>query len=120
MRNVIVVLLLAVAAKLGINYWNYRLGMEEALIAAFSQRASEACRSDAKSRGFPPSLVLARPGEVRVVVGASDLDVWLWDVGNASWAKRYRTPHLLLALQSSDGNLQCSFDTLRSTAVVSR
>ena len=120
MRKVITLLILAVAAKLGVNYWNYRSGMEEALIAAFSQRAADACRSDAKTRGFPPALALSRPGEVRVVIGAGDLDVWLWDVGNASWSKRYRTPHLRLALQSGEATLQCSFDTLRATAVASR
>ena len=120
MRKVITLLMLAVALKLGFNTWNYRSATEEALIAAYGTRAAEGCRNDAKARGFPPALALTRPGEMRLMVGVGDLDVWLWDIGNASWDKRYRTPYLRLKLQSGEATLQCSFDLVKMTAVVTR
>lgn len=120
MRTFIIVLVLAVAAKIGLTEWNYRSATEDALIAAYSARASDICRNDARTRGFPPAQPMTRPGEVRLVVGAGDLGVWLWDVGNASWNKRYRTPYLHLSLQTGEATLQCSFDVVRQTAVVTR
>jgi hypothetical protein len=120
MRRVIILLIAAVIFKLALNEWNYRSAVEEALISVHTLRAAEACRNDAKARGFPPALPLTRPGDVRLVVGASELDVWLWDVRNPSWPKRYRTPYLRLPLQSGESILQCSFDVLRMTAVVNR
>ena len=53
MRTLITVLILAVAAKVGLNEWIYRSATEEALIAAYSARASDICRNDARTRGFP-------------------------------------------------------------------
>ena len=120
MRRIIILLALAVAAKLGLNEWNYRAATEEALITAYAPRASETCSRDAKTRGFPPSQPLTRPGDIRVVVGASEFDVWLWDIGNAAWSRRYRTPYLRLRMQSGEAMLQCSFDVVRMTAVVNR
>ena len=120
MRRIITLLIVAVALKLALNEWNYRSAVEEALIAAHGTRAADVCRADAKARGFPPSEPLIRPGEITLGVGAGDLDVWLWDVRNPSWQKRYRTAYLRMALQSAEGMLKCSYDLVRTTAVVTR
>ena len=120
MRTVIILLVLAVAGKVGLNEWIYRAATEDALIAAYSARAADICRNDARSRGFPAAQPMTRPGDIRLMVGASEHDVWLWDLGNASWAKRYRTPYLRLPLQTAEATLQCSFDIVKQTAVVTR
>ena len=120
MRRIIILLAVAVVLKLAVNEWNYRAATEEALIAAYSARASETCRTDARTRGFPPAQASSRAGDMRVAIGANDLDVWLWDVGNSSWVKRYRTPYMHLTLQAGEATLRCQFDLVKSTAVVTR
>ena len=120
MKSLVIVLAALVFAKIAIGEWNYRAAAEEALVAAYGPRAVEACQADARGRGFPPAQARARPGEVRLVVGSNGHDVWFWDVGNAAWSKRYRTPFLKLELASASSVLQCSYDISQKVAVVSR
>lgn len=120
MKSLVLVLAALLIAKLAINAWNYRVAAEEALVAAYGARAVEACQNDARTRGFPPLQARTRPGEVRLVVGSSNADVWFWDVANAAWTRRFRTPYLKLEMQAGQATLQCSFDITQKTAVVTR
>lgn len=120
MKSLVLILAALVLAKIAIGEWNYRSATEEAVIAAYTPRAIEACQTDARSRGFPPAQVYARAGEVRLVIGSSSHDVWLWDVANIEWTRRYRTPYLKLDMQSGASMLKCSFDVTQKVAVVTR
>lgn len=120
MKSLVITLVALVIVKLAITAWNFRVAAEEALVAAYGTRAVEACHHDARTRGFPPTQARARPGEVRLVVGSASADVWFWDVANAAWTRRFRTPYLKLELQAEQATLQCSFDITQKTAVVTR
>ena len=120
MRNVVFLLAVLLGFKLMLGQWHWRASAEEAVVAAYGAKAVEACRNDAKARGYPPAQPLSRTGEVRLVVGASDVDVWFWDVGNPSWSRRYRTPYLRLQLQSGDALLQCAYDINNKVSIVTR
>ena len=120
MRVLALALLLFVAAKFGAHDFLYRSATEEALIAAYGQRAIEACRGEATLRGLSAAAQApAGTGDLKLLIGKPDLDVALWDFGNRNWHKRYRTPYLRLTLGSGLGRVTCAYDLMQNTTLAS-
>lgn len=120
MRTFVIVLALLAAAKFGTQEFLYRAATEEALIAAYGERAIEACRNEARSRGLSAAAqAAAKPGDLRLMIGKPDLDVAFWDLTNSHWAKRYRTTYLQLTLGSGLGRVVCAYDVMQKTVLAS-
>jgi hypothetical protein len=118
MRTIAIVLAALFMLKIAVQEYIWRAATEEALVAAYGERALEACRSDARARGLVTATASAVPNEVRFIIGSSQPDVALWDFNNRDWAKRYRTPYLHLMLSAGETRLSCSYDLDRKFAVV--
>jgi hypothetical protein len=120
MRVLVFALVLLAGAKLGAHEFLYRSATEEALIAAYGQRAIEACRGEATLRGLSAAAQApAGPGDLKLLIGKPDLDVALWDLGNRNWQKRYRTPYLQITLGSGLGRVTCAYDVMQNTTLAS-
>lgn len=117
MRTIAIVLAALFVLKIAVQEYIWRAATEEALVAAYGERAIEACRHDAKARGLA-AAVTARARDVRFSVGNPDADVSLWDVNNKQWVKRYRTPFLRLTLSNGDTRLACTYDLVQNQAEV--
>lgn len=120
LKKLVIALGLIAVAKLAIHEWNYRAAAEGALLAAYADHAAETCRNDARARGYPQPATAGRPDDVKVVIGSSEVNVWFWDVGNAQWIKRYRTPYIQIQMPSLGTWLRCSYDVAQRTAVITR
>lgn len=117
MRTIAIVLAALFVIKIAVQEYIWRAATEEALVAAYAERAVEACRHNAKAKGLPAADA-ARPRDVRFTVGNPDADVSLWDVNNKQWTKRYRTPYLRLTLSNGEKRLACSYDLVQKQAEV--
>jgi hypothetical protein len=119
-------MVLALALLAGIKVWVqdtvFRAAAEEALIAAYRDRAVAACQrgpqGDPQGRSLaPPSLDWSHPSQVRLVIGNSGIGVHIWEIDHELWDARYKKPYLVL---SSGRGVDCAFDIGQGTALVSR
>lgn len=128
------VLLLAVLA--GLKIWAseqlFRSAAEEALVAAYRDRAVAACQREAAApRDYPArdaKAVIAahaaaaqawgKHADIRLVIGKRSVEVNIWDTDNALWNMRYKYPYLVLAAPAGTGLGACEYDiTLGQTAI---
>lgn len=125
MRAVAIFLLLLAAAKLGYQEYLFRTAARDAIIGAYKAHAVEACQNDAGSRslGLAPQA-WSNPKTVKLMIGNSSLDVYLWQTDHAQWSARYRNPYLLLTTGEAPGQrsqgVRCEYDIVNAAAAVSR
>jgi hypothetical protein len=85
----------------------------------------EACQNEAGSRslGLGPQA-WSNPRTVKLMIGNSSLDVYLWQTDHAQWSARYRNPYLLLTTDDAQGQrsagVRCEYDIVNAAAAVSR
>lgn len=118
MRTIVIVLSALFALKLAVQEYIWRAATEEVLVAAYAERALDACRSDARSRGLLPAGTAAIPQDVRFAIGNPGTDVALWDFENRDWVKRFRTPYLRITLAHGATKLACAYDLTQKSAQV--
>jgi hypothetical protein len=121
MRTVLLGLLLLAVGKVWFQDHAFRLGMSDAVIEAYRERAIEACRRSSVRRGSNPTAdgvyAWGPASKTEAVIGNSDVDVALWDTQNPLWAQRFRDPQLILS--STNGSARCAFDVRQGGATVS-
>jgi hypothetical protein len=121
-------LVLALALLAGLKLWAhdsvFRAATEEALVAAYRERAVAACQKEpertsrAETR-YPGAPNWREPAEIKLVIGDSSIKVYVWEVDHELWNARYRNPYLVLT--PSDGaSLICTYDVGHGTAHVTR
>jgi hypothetical protein len=125
MRVMVVLLALLAAAKILAQERISRSGLEEALIAAYGDRAAQACQLASS----PDPRALASPGprpdwtklsERRVVIGRNDVEVRLWELDNALWSRRFKHPFLVLEAPEGPGGSVCEYDLTLGRATLAR
>ena len=116
LKAAVMVLGVLAAGKILVQDVLYRGGTRDVLIGAYRERAIAACQKD---QGAPVTgmSIWARPADVRVVIGKSDIDVWFWQVDNSLWNARYRNPYLHI---TADRGQQCEYDIVHGIATVYR
>ena len=113
MRALVLVLVLLAGAKVAIQERFYRTATEDAPVAAYRDRAIDACQKHAKDAKPQPGtapLAWTRPASIDLVIGRRDLDVRIWDVDNELWAMRYKHPFLVLRPGDRAQGLACQYD----------
>jgi hypothetical protein len=121
MKAVVLLLGLLAAGKIATQDYLYRSGTREVLISTYRDRAISACQKDPRNQGLVANVnAWSRPGDIKVVIGKGDLDVWFWQIDNALWNARYRNPYLLLATGDRMSNVSCEYDIVHGIASVSR
>lgn len=121
MKSIVFILLLLVAAKLGYQEYLFRIAAQDAMIAAYRDRAAQACQKDARGTqmGISP-LSWTNPAAIRLQIGKSGIDVYFWQVDDERWAARYRNPYLLLSAGVRAGTVHCEYDIVNAQASVTR
>jgi hypothetical protein len=111
---------LALAILAGVKIWTqdrlFRAATEDALIAAYRDRAVAACGKDAGRN----AAAWLRPASVRLQIGRPDVAVDIWDVHNALWDVRYKQPVLLVSTTEEAGPAECIYDVTIGAATVRR
>lgn len=118
--------LLALALLAGLKIWVqssvYRSATEEALVAAYRDRAREACQGEAQKADESAPLALAidwtRDLEAAVQVGDPSLGVYIWQVEDPLWGARFKS--LFVVLKARDAGLSCFYDVAKGGARISK
>ncbi len=122
MRFLVLVLVLLAGGKIYIQDRLYRSAAEDAIIAAYRERALEACQREASESKKPraaPSSGWAKPGAIELVVGKRDLDVPFWEVESPHWKVRYK--QLFLTVRPGDQQSGvCTYDIAGGGAQISQ
>lgn len=122
MKAFVYLLALFAAMKIGAAEYFFRTSARDAIVAAYKDKAIQACQRDAKSvADAPAAIAWTRPADVRLMVGKSGLDVHLWQVDHHLWEARYRNPYLLLTPGDQKvAGVVCEYDVLHSSALIQR
>ena len=122
MRAVVYVLALFAAIKIGASEYLFRTSARDVIIAAYRDRAIQACQRDGKAAGSAVTpAAWSRPADVRLVMGKTGLDVPLWQLDHHLWDARYRNPYLVLTLADEKvTGVVCEYDVVHHAAVIYR
>jgi hypothetical protein len=121
MKPVVIFLALLAAAKVGHQEYLFRTAAREAIVGAYKERAVQACLKDIKSLSLGLAAhAWSNPGSIKLVIGKSTLDVYLWQVDHHLWNARYRNPYLYLTVGHNSAGLRCEYDIVNAAASVSR
>ena len=120
LRILVILLALLATAKVGTQQYLVAAAKSEIIIAAYRDRALNACREAARAR----KIDMARPSDerhtIRLVIGKGSLDVALWQVDSELWQARYKSPYLLFTLAEAPQQLLCEFDIAQGSASIIR
>lgn len=114
---------LALATLAGAKVWTqdtlFRAGAEEAIVAAYRERAATACQKQMRTLDGQPArgLSWARAQNVHMTTGSRSVKVHFWQVDHALWSARYRNPYLVLEAEAPRG-ARCEYDVLYDTATI--
>ena len=117
MKIVVVLLALLAAIKVGHQEYMLRTAAQEIIVAAYRERAIAACQKDAHG---PQAVAWARTSEIKLVIGKSNLDVYIWQVDHALWNARFRNPYLFLATGDRPNRVYCEYDIVHGAASMLR
>jgi hypothetical protein len=121
MRLFVLFLALLAAAKLGYQEYLFRTSARDAIIGAYREHAVIACQRDAKSHSLGVSQqAWANPLSIRLMIGKSTVDAYLWQLDNPMWNARYRNPYLFLSVGPASARLYCEYDIVNAAASVYR
>jgi hypothetical protein len=121
-------LVLALALLAGLKLWAqdtvYRSATEEALVAAYRERAAAVCQKEQQQgvrgqAGAASATNWGNAAQIKLVIGDNNLSVYVWEVDHALWNARYRNPYLVLSANDR-ASLVCTYDIGSGTAHVSR
>ena len=119
MRSVLLFVALLAAAKFGYQEYVYRSALVDTLINTYRQDAVERCQKEAKARNFNVAYsAWSAPESFELIVGrgtgeASGLDI-------AAEAMKPASPILVIVARKDPAKVQCEFDIVRMSAVVSQ
>jgi hypothetical protein len=121
MRLLVLFLALLAGAKVWTQHSLFKSGAEEALIAAYADRARQACQRQPALPGARPSPIpdWARTAEMHLATGLRDVDVRVWQVDHELWASRYRNPILVVTPPGPASEAACEYDILADRAYLS-
>lgn len=121
MKTVVFILVLLAGFKLGHQEYLYRSATRDAILAAYKDRAVQACQKDGRTASFGLTpQAWTGSNSIQLVIGKANLDVQLWQVDNQLWNARYRNPLLILSTGSRTGQVYCEYDIVNAAASVHR
>lgn len=121
MKIVVILLALLATMKFGHQEYLYRTSTNEVIIAAYRERAVQACGREPKSQNLAANVAAwTRPASIRLAIGKSNLDVYFWQTDHALWNARYRNPYLFLIADQTPANVFCEYDVINGVASVYR
>jgi len=121
MKTVVFILALLAGLKLGHQEYVFRTATSDVIVAAYKERAIQACQKDARSvfLGVLPQA-WANAVSVKLAIGRGGLDVYFWQVDNDQWNSRYRNPFLVLTVGARTGQARCEYDIVNAAVSVHR
>lgn len=125
MRILILLLALAAGTKIWFHDRLFRTGAEEAIVAAYRDRAVASCQQlpQRDSRGETLAAFTvnwSHTPTIEMAFGNHHLPIHIWQADHPQWNARYRNPHLVLASADRHSGLRCFYDVVAGQAILER
>lgn len=120
MKGMVALLVLLTAAKVGYSEYLTRTAATDIIIAAYRDRAIAACQRDGRAEAIVAASAWLRPDAIRLAIGKSSLDVYIWQTGHPLWLARFKNPYLFLEVAGREGTALCEFDIVHGATSVIR
>ena len=119
MRKIVMLVAALTATKVWTQDRFYRSVMQDALVSAYRERATQVCQKlGQKPAGAKTIPAWPEGSQAEVTIGSPQANVALWDFDNPLWDVRFRHPHLILTAAGA-GKPRCSYDLTVGLATVS-
>ena len=116
MRKIVIVCAALAASKVWTQDRFYRSVMQDALLQAYRERATQVCQKEAQKPGKAgPVQPWPANATAEVVIGSPMANVALWDFDNPMWDVQYRHPHLILTASGTPKS-RCAYDLIAGLA----
>lgn len=116
MKVVVLILAVLAAAKVGLHEFLYRTATNDVIISAYRDRAVAACAKEPRALHAVQATAWEQPGEVRLVIGKPNIDVYIWQVEHRLWNARFVNPYLVIEASGPANRLLCEYDIVHATA----
>ena len=121
MKAIVILLAILAVIKVGIREHLSRSSSDDVIVAAYRERAADACQREPKSLALGVSdKSWSRDTRARVAIGKTNVGVYLWQVDDERWNARYRNPYLHLNTVARGGKITCEYDIVNGAAIISR
>lgn len=116
MRRAVILVAALAASKVWTQDRMYRSIMQDALIAAYRDRAAATCQKELARTTRPAPNLWTSSSPAEVTIGNASTDVAVWDFENPLWDVRFRHPHVKLT--AADAKSYCAFDVAAGLATI--
>lgn len=124
LRSVVMVLALLATAKVGVKEYLFHTASAEVIVAAYRERAAEACRTHPRAQDYPIETpdAFKEVAAASVTIGKPGHDVYLWQTDHPKWDARYRNPYVNLTVpnRAGTGSVVCEYDIVNGRASLRR
>lgn len=116
MRVLLLVIAIIAVANFSLHEYLDRTAKRDVIIFAYKEHAIAACQRQATLSTDPE--IWSKPASVKLTIGKSDLDVYVWQTRHRLWKARYKNPYLYVTLGSSVASVYCEYDINNDIASV--
>jgi hypothetical protein len=116
MRILLLIIAVLAVANFTVHEYIDRTAKRDIIVAAYRGNAIAACQREAIQRVEPQAW--NSPSSVKLRIGKSDLDVYVWQTKHKLWKARYQNPYLFVTLGTKGAAIYCDYDISNDTASV--
>ena len=117
MRILLLVIAVIAVGNFSLHEYLDRTARRDVIIAAFKEHAIAACQREASEISEDPEL-WNKAANVKLKIGKSDLDVYIWQTKHRLWKARYKNPYLYVTLNRARQAVYCEYDINNDIASV--
>jgi len=118
LKGILIAVALLVVGKLGLQEYLRQDATHQVIITAYREHAIAACRQRANQD--VNQAAWSQPSSVRLSIGKSDLNVYLWQTNHRLWNARYRNAYLYVTIDDAKAHVYCEYDIANDLAWVYR
>ena len=116
LKGIVIAVALIAVSKFGLQEYLRQEATNDVIVSAFREHAIAACRRNAGYRVGQSAW--SQPSNVRLSIGKSDLNVYLWQTNHRLWNARYRNAYLYITIDDETAHVYCEYDITNDMARV--
>ncbi|MEM9356447.1 MAG: hypothetical protein AAGB04_09550 [Pseudomonadota bacterium] len=107
-KGIIVTIALLFTGNFALQEYIRQSATHAVIIDAFREHAIAACRQNSSEKLRNASW--NQPSHVRLSIGKSDLNVYLWQTNHRLWKARYSNAYLYITITDDNAHIYCEYD----------
>ena len=115
-KGIVFAAILLAVGNFGLEAYLRHNATHNVIISAYREHAIAACRQNGGQS--INQTAWSQPSEVRLSIGKSDLDVYLWQTNHRLWNARYRNAYIYVTIDHATSHIYCEYDITNDMAWV--